>query len=156
MLRILVLISILLSGVEVMAESIDSINKGQSIEVLGFDCAEKSLHMIEWLGLGTDYRKFVVADVENELYKQQPGSQLLKLQCTGEPELLTGALPQDGGESKAILTRFSATFPLEATVNLGGEVWVLAIDKNYYAENLNTPKERKLTQNFNVKGSSKQ
>ncbi|BFM05337.1 hypothetical protein [Halioxenophilus aromaticivorans] len=139
-----------------MAESMESINKGKSIEISGFDCAEKSVHMIEWLGLGKDYRKFVVSDVEGELYKQQPGSQLLKLQCTGEPELLTGALPQNGDESKAILTLFSATFPLEATVNLGGEVWVLTIDQNYYAENLNIPNERKLTQNFNVKGSAKQ
>jgi hypothetical protein len=112
--------------------------------------------MIEWLGLGKDYRKFVVSDVEGELYKQQPGSQLMKLQCTAEPEFLTNALPQNGDESKAILTRFSVTFPLEATVNLGVEVWVLTIDQNYYAENLNTPNERKLTQNFTVKGSAKQ
>lgn len=139
-----------------MAESMESINKGKSIEISGFYCAEKSVHMIELLGLGKDYRKFVVSDVESELYKQQPGSQLLKLHCTGEPELLTGALPQDGDESKAILTQFSATFPLEATVNLGGEVWVLTIDQNYYAENLNIQNERKLTKNFNVKGSAKQ
>jgi len=139
-----------------MAESMESIIKGRSIEISGFDCAEKSVHMIEWLGRGKDYSKFVVSDVESELYKQQAGSQLLKLQCTGEPELLTGALPQNGDESKAILTRFSATFPLKATVNLGGEIWILTIDQNYYAENLNIPNERKLTQNFTVKGSEKQ
>jgi len=139
-----------------MAESMESINKGKSIEIYGFECAEKSAHMIEWLGRGKDYRKFIVSDVEGELYKQQPGSQLLKLQCTGEPELLTGALPQNGDESKAILTRFSATFPLKATIDLGGETWILTIDHNYYAENLNIPNERKLTQNFTVKGSTKQ
>jgi hypothetical protein len=147
---------ILLSGVQVMAESMESINQGQPIEISGFDCAENCAHMIEWLGRGKDYRKFVVSDVEGALYKQQPGSQLLKLQCTGEPELLTGALLQNGAESKATLTRFSATFPLEATVNVGGEVWILTIDQNYYAENLNIPNERKLTQNFTVKGSVKQ
>jgi hypothetical protein len=146
----------MLSGVLAMAESMESINQGQSIEISGFDCAEKSAHMIEWLGRGKDYRKFVVSDVEGELYKQQPGSQLLKLICTDEPELLTGALPQNGDESKAILTRFSVTFPLEATINLSDEVWVLSIDQNYYAENLNIPNERKLTQNFTVKGSAKQ
>lgn len=139
-----------------MAESMESINKGQSVEIIGFDCAEKSAHMIEWLGLGEDYRKFVVADIESELYKQQPGSQLLKLQCMDEPELLTSALPQDGDKSKAILTRFSTTFPLEATVNLGGEIWVLSIDQNYYVENLNIPNGRELTQNFTVKDSIKQ
>jgi hypothetical protein len=127
-----------------------------SIEISGFDCADKSVHMIEWLGLGKDYRSFVVSDVEKELSKQQPGSQLLKLECTGEPELLTGALPQEDGASKAILTRFSATFPLLATVNLSGSIWVLNIDQNYYIENLNIPEERKLTQNFTVKGSAEQ
>ncbi|QEY12645.1 hypothetical protein D0B88_10525 [Cellvibrio sp. KY-YJ-3] len=134
----------------------DSINEGKSIEISGFDCAEKSVHMIEWLGLGKDYRKFVVSNVESELYKQQSGSQLLKLQCTSEPEFLTGALPQNGDDSKAILTRFSATFPLKATINLSGEVWVLSIDQNYYAENLNSPNERKLTRNFNIKKIAKQ
>ncbi|MCP3674687.1 MAG: hypothetical protein GY829_09520 [Gammaproteobacteria bacterium] len=134
----------------------ESINKGKYIEVSGFDCADKSTHMIEWLGLGKDYRSFVVKDVETELNNQQPGSQLLKLECTNEPELLTGALPQNEDESKAILTRFSATFSLKATVNLSGSIWVLTIDQNYYAENLNVPNERKLTQNFTVKGSAKQ
>ena len=100
-----------------MAESMASINEGKTIELSGFECGEKSVHMIEWLGLGKDYRKFVSSDVEGELYKQQPGSQLLKLACTGELELSTGALSKDGDDSKAILTRFSATFPLEATVN---------------------------------------
>ncbi len=138
----------------VMADTVDSINEGRQIEVSGFNCADESIHMIEWLGLGKDYQSFLVKHVETELYNQQPGSQLLELKCTGKPELLTGALPQDGDKSKAILTRFSATFPLEATVNLGGSVWLLTIDQNYYAENLNIPSERKLTQNFNVKSSA--
>ncbi|WP_444938551.1 hypothetical protein [Microbulbifer sp. JMSA002] len=156
MLKILKLITFTLLSMSVLAESIESINKGKHIEISGFDCADKSTHMIEWLGLGTDYRSFVVKDVERELYNQQPGSQLLKLECTGEPELLTGALPQDGVEAKAILMRFSVTFPLKATVNLSGTIWVLSIDQNYYAENLNLLTDRKLTKKFTVKGSSKQ
>lgn len=112
--------------------------------------------MIEWLGRGKDYRKFIVSDVESELYKQQPGSQLLKLECTGEPKLLTWALVQNGDRSKAILTKFSATFPLTATINLGGEILFLTIDQNYYAENLNIPNKRKLTLTFTIKGSAKQ
>ena len=107
-------------------------------------------------GRGKDYRSFVVADIEKSLYEQQPGSQLLKIECTGEPELLTGALPQNDDENKAIITKLSVTFPLKATVNLSGAVWVLNIDQNYYAVNLNKPAERKLTQNFTVKGSAKQ
>ena len=154
--RILTILIISLLGSTAMAGSIKSINEGNTIDVSGFDCAEESAHMIEWLGRGKDYRSFVIADVEKSLYDQQPGSQLLKIECTGEPELLTGALPQNGDETKAIVTRFSATFPLKATVNLSGTVWVLIIDQNYYAENLNTPSERKLTQNFTVKGSDKQ
>ncbi len=156
MLRVALVFSFVLLSVSVMAETVDSINIGKTVELAGFDCADESSHMIEWLGRGKDYRSFVVTDVENELYKQQPGSQLLKLECTGEPELLTGALPQEGDESKAILTRFSATFPLKAVVDLSGSLWVLNVDQNYYAENLNVPNERKLTQNFTVKDSAKQ
>ena len=156
MFRVFTLIIITLFSMSVLAESMNSINKGKTIEISGFDCADKSTHMIEWLGRGKDYRSFVVADVEKELYKQQPGSQLIKLECTGEPELLTGALPTNGDESKVILAKFSVTFPLKATVNLSGQIWVLSIDQNYYAENLNVPNKHKLTLNFTVKRSDKQ
>ena len=156
MFRVFTLIIITLFSMSVLAESMNSINKGKTIEISGFDCADKSTHMIKWLGRGKDYRSFVVADVEKELYKQQPGSQLIKLECTGEPELLTGALPTNGDESKVILAKFSVTFPLKATVNLSGQIWVLSIDQNYYAENLNVPNKHKLTLNFTVKRSDKQ
>ena len=126
-----------------------------AIELSGFDCADKNTHMIEWLGRDDHYRDFVVADVKAELSNQQPGSQLLKLECTGEPEFLTTVLAQDGNDTKAILTKFSVTFPLKATVNLSGSVWELTIDQNYVAQNLNVPSELKVTQNFTVKGSAK-
>ena len=151
--RILTLLILTLLSVSAMAEP--EMNES-TVEVFGFDCADKSVHMIEWLGLGKDYRSFVVSDIEKELSRQQPGSRLLRLECTSEPELLTGALPQEEGASKAILTRFSATFSLLATVNLSGSIWVLNIDQNYYIENLNIPEERKLTQNFTIKGSAEQ
>ena len=137
------------------AETADSINKGNEIQVVGFNCADKIINMIEWLGIGTDYRSFVVADIEEDLYKQQPDSQLLKVECTGEPEYLTGVLPNKDGISKGILSRFTIVFPVVVTVNLRGAVWELTVQQQYKAENLNTPKERALQRNFNVISSAK-
>ncbi len=156
MLKNFLSIIVLVFSFHAIAGSIDSINSGKKVEVIGFDCADESLHMIDWLGLGTNYRNFVISDVEKALYVQQPGSQLLKIECTAKPELLTAVLPNEGDDSKAILTKFSVTFPLKATINLSGNIWVLTIDQNYYAENLNTPDKRKLTENFTVKGSEQQ
>ncbi len=156
MLKVFFSMLVLVFSFKAIAESIDSLNSGKTVEVVGFDCADESLHMIDWLGLGTNYRSFVISDVEEALYAQQPGSQLLKIECTAKPELLTTVLPNEGSGSKAILTKFSATFPLKATINLSGNIWVLSIDQNYYAENLDTPDKRKLTENFTVKGSEQQ
>jgi len=79
--KIYLLIVMLVSSFQSIAETIDSINVGKIIEVIGFDCADENLHMIDWLGLGSDYRSFVISDVEEALYLQQPGSQLLKIEC---------------------------------------------------------------------------
>jgi hypothetical protein len=138
------------------SESLDSINKGKFIEASGFACAHKVAHMLPWLGRGADYQKFVVSDVEQELYRQQPGSQLIKLECTGEPKVVTKALRQESDGSKAIVSQFSATFPLKATIRLSEEIWVLSIEQNYLAQNIDSPSARKLTQNFTVTGSTKQ
>jgi len=70
--------------------------------------------------------------------------------------MLTAVLPREGNDAKAILSGFSATFPLKATISLFGSIWVLSIDQNYNAENLDTPEKKKLTENFTVKGSSRQ
>jgi len=97
-----------------------------------------------------------VSDVEKALYGQQPDSQLLKVECFANAEFLTSALPNKVDVSKAVLTKFSAIFPLKATVNLSGNIWVLTIDQKYLAENLETPENIKLRKTFAVKGREPQ
>lgn len=131
-----------------------SANTNDEIEIVGFDCVSENAHMIEWLGLGKDYKSFVPKDIENELLKQQPDSKLIKLECKAEPELLTKVLAQSNTDEKAIVTMFSVTFPIEATINLGGSTWVLSIKQNYVIKNMEMPDNRQLTQNFNIIGSA--
>ena len=156
MLRNLVFICTLFFSGVAAAESIDSINSGKKVELIGFDCVDERFNMIEWLGLGSNYRSFVISDVEEALYGQQPNSQLLKVECFANAEFLTAVLPNEGDVSKAVLTKFSVIFPLKATVNLSGDIWVLTIDQKYLAENLETPENIKLRKTFTVKGSEPQ
>ncbi|MGL1957391.1 MAG: hypothetical protein OCD00_08765 [Colwellia sp.] len=128
-------------------------NTNDEAEIIGFDCANENSHMIEWLGLGEDYKKFVPKDIESELLKQQPDAKLIKLECKSEPELLTNALAQSNTDEKAIVTKFSATFFVEATIELGGSTWILSIEQNYTIKNMETTVNRQLTQNFDIKGS---
>ena len=123
----------------------------KNIELKGFECAKDGEHMIEWLGKGKNYKEFLTADVYEELIKQQPGSVLMSLECTGTPEYETAALPEQENSSKAIVHRFMVSFPLLVTVkSSNNEVWVLTVKHVYEASNLHIPNERKLLQHFNV------
>ncbi len=156
MLKVFFSMLVLVFSFKAIAESIGSLNSGKTVEVVGFDCADERMHMIDWLGLGTNYRSFVISDVEEALYAQKPDSQLLKIECITTPEMLTAVLPNEGDVSKAVLTKFSAIFPLKATVRFSGEIWILTIDQNYLAEDMEIPEGKKLTKKFTVIGSEQQ
>jgi hypothetical protein len=128
-----------------------SLNPPHLIETLGFESVEKSAHMLAWLGRGPDFRRFIVNDVETELYCQTPGAQLITLICSREPELKTVTLPERSSQ-KAMVTDFSVTFPLTAQVKLaGGPVWKLDILHCYDATNLHlNDGRRKLRLDFTI------
>jgi hypothetical protein len=133
------------------AASVQSLNDGLMVEVSGFDVVDESVHMIEWLGKGKDFRKFVANDVEAELYAQDIGSQLIAVHCKATPDYKTGALPNNDGTTIATLTQFSATFPLVVKVRASnGKIWNLGIEHNYVATNLNIPGQHRLKLNFKV------
>ena len=133
------------------AASVPSLNKGSNVEITGFDVVDESVHMIEWLGKGKDFRKFVVNDVEAELYSQDTGSQLLSVHCKAPPDYKTGTLPNKDGTSIATVTKFSVTFPLVVKVRASnGKIWKLSIEHNYLATNLNIPGQHRLKLNFKV------
>lgn len=137
------------------AASVASLNKGSSVEISGFEVADDATHMIAWLGKGKDFRQFVVNDVETELYAQDKGAQLLSVHCRSKPNYETGARPNNDGTSKAIVTRFSVTFPLAVRVRASnGKVWRLDINHNYAASNLDTPGKQQLSLNFGVVGQN--
>jgi hypothetical protein len=133
------------------AESMPSLNGGAPIEVSGFEVADGDVHMLEWLGRGTDFRQFVVRDVETELVTQDKGSRLLSVACKTKPEYKTYARPNNDGTALATLTRFSVTFPLVLRVRASnGRVWRLDVKHNYYATNLDTPGKRNIKLNFEI------
>jgi hypothetical protein len=131
---------------------IPSLNPPRHVEISGFDSAEKSGHMMSWLRRGPDFLRFVVNDVEAELYRQTPGAQLLSLRCNNEPELQTQARPMDESDHIAVVTDFSVTFPLTARVKMvQGSLWKLDIQLGYDASNAHLHDgRRQLRLNFTV------
>jgi hypothetical protein len=112
------------------------------------------LHVIDLLGRGPDFPSFVIADVEKELDRQNQGSQLLSISCTGEPQLKASHVPAPEDNSKAIISTLSMSFPLSISVSHKSNVdnvMHLTVEQNYLVDNLDKDNQAKVTQNFIVK-----
>ena len=146
--------AILVTSAFANAESVESIHAGKQVEVSGFECAKDALHVMDLLGRGPDFPAFVIADVETELDRQNKGSQLISISCTGEPVLEASqvALPED--DTKVMLSALSMSFPLSISVSHESNinnVMQLTVVQNYFVENLDKDNQAKVTQNFIVK-----
>ncbi|MDB0544665.1 hypothetical protein LBW62_25870, partial [Ralstonia solanacearum] len=131
-------------------EWVASLRAPNQIKISGFDSADDSVHMIEWLRRGRDFRGFVTHDVEQELYSQDQAAQLLALHCESSPALETKIRP-DLATSKGIVTYFSVEFHLSLRVRAGdGRIWWLRVRHNYQASGLDVAGEFRLTLNFTV------
>lgn len=132
-----------------------SLNVGDSVSNVkteGFECAEESLSVLPLLGRGTEFPKFLLADVETELKRQAPTSELLKATCTAPPEVLAQVLEEQNGKpvEGQVLTKLRIEFYLDLSVYTGNEVVPLTIEHVYFVENLETTDQRKVTQKFIV------
>ena len=81
---------------------VPSINPPSQVEASGFEQADDAAHMIAWLGRGPDFRRFVVNDIESELYRQTPGAQLLAVRCREKPELRTTASQESPSQGAVV------------------------------------------------------
>jgi hypothetical protein len=140
----------MLSATTVMANNSVE-NLMDSVEISGFECADKSLSMLGYLGRGTHFPEFLITDVETELKRQHAASQLVKVECTGEPEILSNSLPIAGDPSKNLLSTLSMTFPLNVQVRNAGTIMDLKVDQNYTVEGMDGESGPILTQNFVIK-----
>lgn len=132
-------------------KSIPSLNPQHVIDIYGFDSADDISHMIEWLRKGRNFREFVVRDVEEELYAQDRGAQLLSLTCKSKPDCKTKARRQVAGGSNVVVTEALITFPLQVRVKASdGVIWDLEIMHQYHATCMDVPDEFKLRLNFTV------
>lgn len=135
-------------------EYVQSSRPNQRVEVIGFEKADDSIHMIEWLRKGVDFRQFVVGDVEAELYAQDDAAQLLSVACSSDLKYETKAHRISGNETQAVLTAMSITFPLTVRVRAGnGAMWQLDVMHNYQASHMDRQGEFKLRLNFTIVGS---
>lgn len=136
----------------VRTDRIASTNLPNEIALFGFEMAESSAHMMAWLGRGSDFRKFVVNDLESELYSQTPGAQLLAVTCNEKPEFETVVRRGPSGQ-EAIVTGLSVTFSLTLRVRAAdGARWKLLIRHNYEATHLEKRGARQLRLNFTILG----
>ncbi|WP_139369622.1 hypothetical protein [Xanthomonas axonopodis] len=123
------------------------------IEVIGFEQLDQSAHMMAWLRKGNDFRKFITHDLEDELYAQDRDSQLLSMHFESQPSFET-RLRKEKSDAQAVVTHFSVTLPISLRVKASnGVIWVLNVNYNYQAENMNLPGQFQLRLNFTIVGS---
>jgi hypothetical protein len=111
---------------------VPSLHASHQVKTSGFELADEAAHMLAWLGKGEDSRQFVVNDIEDGIYRQAPGGQVLEVRCNHRPELTTTVQAQDGG-SNATGGGFRVTFPLTVRVKTPGAVWKLDVQHSYEA-----------------------
>ena len=135
-------------------EYVQSSRPNQRVEISGFEKADDSVHMIEWLRKGVDFRQFVVSDVEAELYAQDAAARLLSVTCNSDLQCETKARRILGNETQAVLTAMSITFPLTVRVRASnGAMWLLDVMHNYQASHMDRQGEFELRLNFTIVGS---
>ncbi|WP_338768680.1 hypothetical protein [Massilia sp. METH4] len=131
---------------------VDSQHVPERIEVLGFEAADDSVHMLAWLRKGKDFRQFVVNDIETELYAQDANSQLLSVNCKEKPTFDT-KVKTDQQAKTGVVTQFRAAFPVSVRVRSGnGAVWRLEVEHSYQAINLDVPDKFQLRLDFTIVG----
>ena len=119
----------------------------------GFECATEALSVLPLLGRGTDFPQFLLTDIENELIRQVPMSKLVSATCTAPPEVLVSTLASESGEPEndpQVLTKLRVEFYLDLVVNTGTSELPLTVEHIYFAENLDTTDNRKVTKKFVV------
>jgi len=121
-----------LSAAEQAPDATESTNKNTPI-VEGFECADEFLPSIHTLGRGTDFPQFLIDDIQRELNRQTPGTQLLSVSCIKEPTVEGKAreFPSENGPQQVItdisatfhlLVKFAAGFNIKTKINHGYEV----------------------------------
>ena len=143
----------LIAGLFLLSSNVFVVNdiNAQEVEhVKGFECANELLPSIELLGRGSDFPSFVVEDVATELKRQHSQSNLVAIECIGEPRVEVASKPVEGNATQSVLKELSVTFPLKVDVQANNEEISLFVDHKYHVENMDTPTEKKVTQNFIV------
>lgn len=122
----------------------------EQIEVSGFEAADDSLHMLEWMRKGRNFRQFVIDDIETALYAQDTNSQLLSVDCIAKPNFETKVKTDQQAET-GVVTQFRAVFPISLRVrSANGAVWRLDVEHSYQATNLDEPDEFQLRLAFTI------
>jgi hypothetical protein len=117
---------------------VPSLNVPNQVQTSGFELADSAAHMLAWLGKGDDCRRFVVNDIEDGLYQQAPGGQVLEVSCNDKPEITTATQANDNAET-APVTGFRVIFPLTVRVRTPqGAIWKLDVQHSYEATDRGT------------------
>jgi hypothetical protein len=117
---------------------VPSLNAPNHIDTSGFELADNAANMLAWLGKGDDCRRFVVNDIEDGLYQQAPGGQVLAVSCNDTPEITTATQANDNVSNEPV-TGFRVIFPLTVRVRTPqGALWKLDVLHSYEATDSGT------------------
>ncbi|WP_139236824.1 hypothetical protein [Rugamonas rubra] len=132
---------------------VKSLHIPERIELSGFEAADDSVHMLEWMGRGSGFRQFVINDIEVELYSQNANAQLLSVNCKAKPNFET-TMKVDENTQNGVVTRLFVKFPISLRVRTANTtIWRLDVEHSYQATNIDVPGEFQLRLNFAIIGN---
>jgi isocitrate dehydrogenase len=127
---------------------LQSLNPGRTVALVGFEFDDDAVHTIELVGIGHDFARVILKDFETEIYRQQPGSQVISIVSIRKPEFESKLKRNSPNETTAILVSVRVQFPLTSIIRSpDGTLWQLLADVIYHQRDMDKP-ERPLPHTY--------
>ncbi|MGI4789679.1 MAG: hypothetical protein ACRYFS_12605 [Janthinobacterium lividum] len=119
------------------------------VDTSGFPQDDDVIRMLYWMG--SDYIETLVSELHKGLLKQDAGSQIVSVHCSGKPDFQTAFKLKQGTESTGVATRMDAVFPIEVvTIDSKQRKWRLFMSVEYHATALDTPDSLQVKCDYNI------
>ena len=112
------------------------------VDNYNFEQFDETTHMLDWFHPSPI--EAIKSQFRESLDEQVKGSVLLGLHVIDKPQWLTGAIPQENDESKAVLVRLALAFIFKLSVSTPeGETHDLEGVYTWASVNMNDPQQKK-------------
>ena len=119
------------------------------MHINGFPQDTDTKRMLIWLG--DDYITQVVKELEQGLIRQDAGSQVVEVECLGDPRFETAFRRKGDNPNVGVATRMNVEFDIRVQViDSQFRCWNLYLTAQYLATSLDDPPNTKIKGNFQL------